>query len=497
MISENESVILNLEDDFPPSDRFDVAVIGAGAAGITLARALAASGKRVVLLEAGDDQPQMKSQDPYAGRVTGNPYQPLISTRVRALGGTTNNWGGMCRPLDPIDFESRPEINRRGWPISHHDLRAFEQPTCEILDLRPFGEDAVCADSNGELRDLTFRMSAPTQFGKKYRGELAQSDRITTVLNANLIGFQTGSFASNVEAVRIRNYKSNEQYLIRAKRFVLCCGGIENARILLAANEEHGNRFGNAHGMVGTCFMEHPHIFPARFVITKADYDNDDYGDNDLNDNIRGLALTPDTLRNLKIGNCCLFLLGVTRQPLLDRGPRADLERFIPYSQMAGTGDGELRYFGSGSVIMYGEQLPSRESKLRLDADKDAFGIKRSHLHWALTKAERLAMSELAVRVARYLARANIGRMHLDPWILDEALPCPIELGGHHHMGTTRMALTEQDGVVDANCLVFGTQNLYVCGGSVFSTSGFANPTFTIVQLALRLAQHLGGAADV
>ena len=489
-------MILNLEDERPPSDLFDVAVIGAGAAGITIARALAAYGKRVVLLEAGGEQQQIRSQDPYAGRVTGNPYQPLIATRVRALGGTTNYWGGMCRPLDPIDFESRPEINRSGWPISHQDLRPFEQSACEILDLQSFGEDAVCEYSNEELRDLTFRKSAPTQFGKKYRDELAESDRITTILNANLVGFQTGSSASNVEAVLIRNYTSNEQLLIRAKRFVLCCGGIENARILLAANEEHGDRFGNTHGMVGTCFMEHPHIFPARFVITKPDYDNDQYGDNDLNGNIRGLALTPNTLRNLKVGNCGLFLLGVTRQPLVDPSPRADLERLIPYSQTAGAVDGGLRYYGGGSVIMYCEQLPSRESKLRLDADRDAFGIKRSHLHWALTKAERLAMSELAIRVARYLARADLGRMHLDPWILNDAIPCPIELGGHHHMGTTRMALSERDGVVDANCLVFGTQNLYVCGGSVFSTGGFANPTFTIVQLALRLARHLGGATD-
>jgi choline dehydrogenase-like flavoprotein len=90
------------------------------------------------------------------------------------------------------------------------------------------------------------------------------------------------------------------------------------------------------------------------------------------------------------------------------------------------------------------------------------------------------------------VARLNLGRVRLADWLLDgsSALPSDVR-GGFHHMGTTRMAADPKDGVVDADCRVHGIENLFVAGSSVFATGGCANPTLTIVALALRLSNHL------
>jgi choline dehydrogenase-like flavoprotein len=83
-----------------------------------------------------------------------------------------------------------------------------------------------------------------------------------------------------------------------------------------------------------------------------------------------------------------------------------------------------------------------------------------------------------------------MGRVQLPTWLAEDGEPEWIS-GSHHHMGTTRMADSPRNGVVNKNCRVHGVENLYVAGSSVFPTSGFVNPTLTIVALALRLADHL------
>jgi choline dehydrogenase-like flavoprotein len=91
--------------------------------------------------------------------------------------------------------------------------------------------------------------------------------------------------------------------------------------------------------------------------------------------------------------------------------------------------------------------------------------------------------------LAMEIGALGIGRMRID--LDDPEYWPPIVGGGSHHMGTTRMHNDQRRGVVDRNCKVHGIDNLYVTGGSVFPTSGAANPTLTIVALTLRLADHL------
>ena len=88
----------------------DIAIIGAGAAGISLALDMTGKGLSICVLESGGLEFAWPSQSLYTGSNVGLPYYALDFCQLRYLGGSTNAWGGWCRPLDPIDFESRPWV---------------------------------------------------------------------------------------------------------------------------------------------------------------------------------------------------------------------------------------------------------------------------------------------------------------------------------------------------------------------------------------------------
>jgi choline dehydrogenase-like flavoprotein len=103
----------------------DVAIIGGGPAGITLALGLAEKNIRVLILESGGTDFDGRTQELYAGSETGTAYLPLNACRQRYLGGSSNHWGGWCRPLDKSDFEKRSWVKHSGWPIALSDLEPY------------------------------------------------------------------------------------------------------------------------------------------------------------------------------------------------------------------------------------------------------------------------------------------------------------------------------------------------------------------------------------
>jgi choline dehydrogenase-like flavoprotein len=143
------------------------------------------------------------------------------------------------------------------------------------------------------------------------------------------------------------------------------------------------------------------------------------------------------------------------------------------------------------------EQSPDPDSRIELGEALDRFGNRRVAVNWRLNELDKHTLRQSALQAGRIMAVNDLGRVRLPEWLLEEDLSFPgtseDEVGGFHHMGTTRMADSPQRGVVDSNHKVFGIDNLYLGGSSVFATSGHVNPTFTIVQLSLRLADHLDG----
>lgn len=138
------------------------------------------------------------------------------------------------------------------------------------------------------------------------------------------------------------------------------------------------------------------------------------------------------------------------------------------------------------------EQAPNPNSRVALADSTDALGLRKARLHWELTELEKRTMQVTATRFGRELTRIGHGEYSMDSCLQNKDLTFPPEMvGGHHHMGTTRMAEDPKKGVIDKNCRAHGIDNLFIAGSSVFPTASFVNPTLTIVALTLRLTDYL------
>jgi choline dehydrogenase-like flavoprotein len=130
--------------------------------------------------------------------------------------------------------------------------------------------------------------------------------------------------------------------------------------------------------------------------------------------------------------------------------------------------------------------------------DCDALGVPRVALDWRLSELDKRTVRVMIAELDSTMRKGDFGRVEAAPWLSRADAPWEHDslvslhpIGGYHHMGTTRMATDARFGVVDANCRVHEIANLFIAGSSVFPTSGWANPTLTILALSLRLADHL------
>ncbi|HEU4616718.1 MAG TPA: FAD-dependent oxidoreductase, partial [Gammaproteobacteria bacterium] len=252
----------------------DVCIIGAGAAGITLARELAGGPLDVCLLESGGLTPDARTQALYEGKNVGWPYYSLDALRLRFFGGTTNHWGGVCRPLDDIDFAARSWVPSSGWPFGKAELDPYYRRAHEVCQLGPYDYDvAAIEDASRQrfhldaarLETTMCQYSPPTRFGQVYREALERAPNVRTYLYANavdLVPVESGRALSHVQAATLEGAR----FTVHARRFVLATGAIENARLLLASNGNRAGGLGNDHDLVGRFFMEHL-SFPAGLLV--------------------------------------------------------------------------------------------------------------------------------------------------------------------------------------------------------------------------------------
>ncbi|MEE4305091.1 MAG: GMC family oxidoreductase [Wenzhouxiangella sp.] len=465
---------------------FDLVIIGGGPAGITLARELAGTGQRIALLEAGGlTHPDAEQLSLYEGQSTGLPY-PIAASRQRFFGGTSNHWGGWCRPLDEVDFSNRSWMPGSGWPIERSQLMPFYRRAHDIVEVpsRDYDisddvdEDVILpADRSSEFRNAGFRFSPPTRFGQRYRDELRGLEDLSVFLNATVTDLehdQRRVTAARVQTLDGRNYE------FRAGRFVLATGGLEVPRLLLHTAKNDAPALGNSSGLVGRYFMEHFGYTPG-YLLTRAGLK---YHRHPGRDAPLMPVLTPsvDLMRRLELNNCCLLFTAV--EPDVDWPPEAlatpGLAPRVP--------SGAWRY----RITMINEPTPNADSRVSLGEERDALGMRKLKLHWAIADRDLKGIDRLVGRLSRWLGRSGLGRMQYSRPVSPETTRS--FTGGMHHMGTARMSRAPEDGVVDPDCRVHGTDNLYVASSAVFPASGYSNPTLTIVALSLRLAHHLKGA---
>lgn len=512
----------------------DVAIVGAGAAGISLAREFIGHDVRICLLESGGFEFDNSTQSLYEGKNIGLPYHPLDTCRLRLFGGTTKHWGGWCRPLDEIDFKERDWIPYSGWPFDKSHLDPYyerAQPICglgpSIYDSHTWNKDRkvkLFLFPGGRVRTTIFQTSQAPRFGEVYRREISAAENIRTILHANLVGIETDITAKTATRLRVATLEGNELF-VSAKSFVLAMGGIENARLLLVSNTVQRAGLGNQNDLVGRFFMDHPTITMG-ILLPSEPYSQlgleDYHSAGGANFFSGAVSLSEDVQRQERLSNHCAILRrqvyeeeevgdGVASFKYLWRSFREQQlpEEFAHHLKnvitdidlVAVTLHKRIRSRARPLALLnlgnHSEPVPNPESRVSLSSERDKLGLNRAQLDWRLSELDKINMRRFLEILAREVGRFGLGRVRIllnndNSWpIPPPESPWTGPRGAYHHMGTTRMSKDPQKGVVDENCRVHRMSNLFVAGSSVFPTSGYANPTLTIVALALRLADHM------
>ncbi|MFL5634116.1 MAG: FAD-dependent oxidoreductase [Gemmatimonadaceae bacterium] len=498
----------------------DLCIVGAGASGITIAREFANSPLKVILLEGGgfDFDPQL--QDLFRGEIVGQPYFPLQAAALHYFGGSTNHWAGYCSLYESIDFEKRDWVPHSGWPITRADLDPFYARAQSVLDLGPYKYDAADwknGDADrvpllGDSRVVWTKMwqfSPPTRFGIKYRDEIVNSPNIHLYTHANVVEVEANEELTAVRSARIRGFDGKE-YHARARRFVLACHTIQNARLLLASNRQARTGLGNGNDLVGRYFMEHFEMPSGELALADPQSTKTKlYEFAGLGGPPRGeLALTAATQRehrilngtaNVEAGNYgdqvpstfqFIDTVMMNKMRAWQKGGRKGPPPIrVAAAALAPRDKGPPRFY---HMMTRQEQAPNPDSRVTLSAEKDALGMPRAKLDWRVTELDKRSIRTFYQLLGREMGRSGTGRVQIKEWLLSDDKTWPSFIsGGWHHMGTTRMHTDPKQGVVDANCKIHGLANLYIGGASVHPTAGAANPTLTLVALSLRLADHL------
>jgi choline dehydrogenase-like flavoprotein len=495
----------------------DLCIVGAGAAGISMAMEWIGASQRVLLLEAGGFDYDPRMQELYRGEIVGLPYFPLQAARLHYFGGTTGHWAGFCSPFDPIDFEPREWVPHSGWPFKRAHLDPYYTRAQRVLELGPYEYEAA----QWQRRDpklvpfpldpsvvwtKMWQFSPPTRFGTRYRDAIVGAKNVHLYTNAPVREIDPIEGVTAVDGLRVRTLEGKE-VRVRAKHYVLAASTIQNARLLLASNSRVASGLGNAHDLVGRFFMEHLEMPSGVFV---------ELGDRAANaamyafewglTKARGeLALNAAVQRQRRVLNATVSL---NPQGLDEEGKStfqwatpevvdAQRERSGRTADTAATPRRDTTQQRGSSRGFHlqsrQEQAPNPASRVTLSTERDELGMPRVRFDWRLTELDRRSFRDFYDVLGREMGRAGVGRVQMRPWVLEKpGAPWPSSVGGGwHHMGTTRMHPDPKQGVVNADCQVHGIANLSIAGAAVFPTAGAANPTLTLVAMSLRLSDHL------
>jgi choline dehydrogenase-like flavoprotein len=507
----------------------DVCIVGAGPAGISIARELIGNGARVCILESGGRDVERPAQRLNVGQSVGYPIHLPHQSRVRAFGGTSRHWFSpgdetwAARPMDPVDFEVRPGIRYSGWPFDRAHLDPYYAHAQVLCGLGPFdynpgrwsdpARTPTLPLPRGPVETTVFQHGS-TDFDGYYQ-ELVRASNVTLLLHASVVELGTSEDPGRVDRVELRRDDGSPSF-VRAPLVVLAAGGIENPRLLLLSRRVHRRGLGNDRDLVGRFFAERlsarsGYVVPAApdLIGRTAFYPVHSAAPGV---NVQGALRVGDAAqREGQLLNCAFFLairdLSFTAEAVRSVATLVKARRRRPLpagllghmgNLVTGLGDlgaatraRRLRPDAATSVLamrVQAEQAPNPDSQVTLGTRRDRFGLPVARVDWRPTASDRDSIRESQEAVDRALRAAGLG--HVELMLGDEQPPALLE-GNFHHLGATRMHTDPAMGVVDADCRVHGVSNLYVAGSSVFPTYGCSNPTLTVVALALRLADHL------
>lgn len=511
-----------LEDSSASSEsgkKADICIVGAGAAGILLAVELCRRNKRIILLEGGGSDIELASQEPYQSEIAGQKHLGVHTGRFRACGGSTTRWGGQILELDNVDFGQRSWIEGSGWPIRKRDLAPYYARAIELegLSNSTLDDNAVWGEVGLQTPqfqgvDAFFSRWCPeTNFARLHHATLADHPLITVWLHANAIAPVWEG--SRIRGIRARTLTGIEG-LLYADTFIWTMGGIESSRFFL--QPELARLPWNRSGLLGRHFQDHVGCSAARLELI------DPQRFHRVFDNIftRGYKYQPkfrlqrnlqEENETLNVGAMIVFqsdsneigteLKGVAkkllRRPLSD-STLAEGMRLVRHAplfarQIWRYAVAHRAYIPPDATIELGvtcEQPPLSKSSITLSDQRDSLGLLRTRIDWKVTNHEIDSIRTI-IKVASDALRA-VARVIPDPDLTDYDRFRDKCGDSNHHMGGMRMGSSADRSVVDLDLKLHGIDNGYVCSGAVFPSSGFSNPTHTILALAVRLAEHLG-----
>ncbi|GAA0540389.1 choline dehydrogenase-like flavoprotein [Rhizomicrobium palustre] len=477
----------------------DLCIIGGGPSGICLALALAKTNLHVVLLESGGMEFDAKTQALYQGDTSGAPYLTLEASRLRFLGGSSNHWGGWCRPLDAIDFEKRDWLAHSGWPITKADVDRYfvkAHSLCEAGTLlydraADFTQDPILKLAEGGVRTRFFQFSKmrdsvfPTHFGERYAPDLKKVAKLSVYLNANVTRLGLDKSGAKIAEIDVATL-TGKHFKVKPRAAVLATGAIESARLLLASNDVRPSGVGNSTDMVGRFFADHP---TPRDTATLVVFDgklSPYYGAIQTIKGaiVRGGFFPSEAYRRKhKVMASSATVESKAELDALGKAAVAETARALGVD----ASDAVAYSLGCGMEV-----TPDPDRRLTLEAARDALGLPKIKLTMKIADEDFEQYRATLAELGRQLLAARTGMIRLNLSSRSEWL-ANLDWG-NHHMGTTRMSANPKTGVVDANLKVHDVANLYVAGSSVFPTYGAANPTINLLALVLRLADHLKGA---
>ncbi|WP_287741899.1 GMC family oxidoreductase [Methylobacterium sp.] len=524
----------NLHDLAPETElACDICVIGSGPAGATIAREGAGGSLRVILLESGGEERQPAADALNEIESIGRPRemdQWLVRNRI--LGGSSHTWAGRCAPFDPIDFEARDWVPGSGWPLTHDQMQPYLVRTAPYVGLgigADYSDDRFWAAARRPAPQPALNEDLLTPFFWQYskdglnRFDLMRwgpdllahlPDTVRLLTNATLVRLQLDPHGRKVRSAEVAA-RDGSRRTVTARSFVLCAGGIENARLLLCSNDVERCGIGNRRDLVGRYLMDHPrgilgHFDPAasteirrRFGLHHVRFGPHSYRFR------HGFRLSPKLQRREGLLNCTAWLDEEVMPDdpwralngLLRGGSRRmkDVRAVLSHADVLIKGAADLvlrkrgltRRLRALHLVGMTEQVPDRESRITLSDRTDRLGMPLSRIDWRVNAMEEQSLRRLAGLVAAEVARMGYAPPRLDAWVeRNEGFPDSFR-DVAHPTGTTRMADDPAEGVVDAQGQVHGVDGLFVAGSSVFPTAGHANPTQMIVAMAIRTADIL------
>lgn len=515
----------------------DLCIVGSGPAGLSIAREFIGTSVNVLVVESGSKDEDPETQSLYQIENVGVPRELNHTVnRYRIVGGTSHIWTGRCAPFDELDFQPRSWVPYSGWSITRRSLDRYLERAGENLGIGPhcyderlweqFKVSRPASSLDEALVKSVFwqfskhhaNPSEPARFGQGFMPDNVPN--ISLLMNANVTHLNTNAEGTRLESIEVTSL-NGKQATIHATAIVLCCGGIENARLLLASNRIVPHGVGNQNDLVGRFLMDHPGCVLGSFDPIAAKQVRDRFGhywlDNAKGRHVyaHGIALSHELQRKEQLLNCAAYLETIVAEDdpwravkslkeALDSGritPQAYRSAIAVLTQPYAIGYGLYRRYLRNRPTIYKaervdlhclvEQRPDPDSRVTLSQKRDRLGMPLSRINWKISEQERQSVRRLAHLICEEFDRLNLPKPVLSDWLDQKEGWEPNFSDRAHPTGTTRMADDPKQGVVDSNSQVHGVEGLFIAGSSVFPTAGYANPTLMIVAMSLRLADWL------